>query len=108
MSASVDVETQSAVNVVAVPIQAVVVRDFAKLAADTTETPATASKEDIRRVVFLMTDGLASMVEVETGINDDQYIQIVRGVDEAASVVTGSYRVLSRELKDKQRIRTSD
>lgn len=108
MSASVDVETQTAVNVVAVPIQAVVVRDFAKLAADTTETPATASKEDIRRVVFLMTDGLASMVEVETGINDDQYIQIVRGVDEAASVVTGSYRVLSRELKDKQRIRTSD
>jgi len=109
MSASVDVETQTAVNVVAVPIQAVVVRDFAKLAADTSKTPApAATKEDIRRVVFLLTDGRAAMVEVETGINDDQFIQIVRGVDEAATVVTGSYRVLSRELKDKQRIRTSD
>jgi HlyD family secretion protein len=108
MSASVDVETQTAVNVVAVPIQAVVVRDFAKLAADTSKTPVVASKEDIRRVVFLLVDGQASMVEVETGINDDQFIQITRGVDEAATVVTGSYRVLSRELKDKQRIRTSD
>jgi HlyD family secretion protein len=108
MSASVDVETETAVNVVAVPIQAVVVRDFAKLAADTTQTALAASKEDIRRVVFLLVDGQASMVEVETGINDDQFIQISRGVDETATVVTGSYRVLSRELKDKQRIRTSD
>lgn len=109
MSASVDVETQTAANVIAVPIQAVVVRDFAKLSADSTEAADKAEipKEDIR-VVFLLADGKASMVEVETGINDDQFIQILRGVDEGMDVVTGSYRVLSRELKDKQRIRTSE
>lgn len=108
MSASVDVETQTASNVIAVPIQAVVVRDFAKLNADSTKTETETPKEDIRRVVFLSVDGAASMVEVETGINDDQFIQILRGVDEGMDVVTGSYRILSRELKDKQKIRTSD
>lgn len=108
MSASVDVETQTASNVISVPIQAVVVRDFAKLNGDTVRTAAGAPKEDIRRVVFLVSGNEAKMVEVQTGINDDQSIQILRGVDEGDVVVTGSYRVLSRELKDGAKVRTAD
>ena len=47
------------------------------------------------------------MTEVETGINDDRFIQILRGIDVGTEIVTGSYRILSRDLKDKDKVRTS-
>lgn len=111
MSASVDVETNTAFNIIAVPIQAVTVRDFAKLTPDSLQTiaPKTGEKpkEDIRRVVFTVADGAVTMVEVETGINDDRYIQVLRGIDVGTEIVTGSYRVLSRDLNDKDKVRTA-
>jgi HlyD family secretion protein len=111
MSASVDVETQTAYNIIAVPIQAVTVRDFAKLAPDSTKADTLKTgekpKEDIRRVVFTVADGVVTMTEVETGINDDRFIQILRGIDVGTEIVTGSYRILSRDLKDKDKVRTS-
>lgn len=129
MSASVDIETQTVVNVVSVPIQAVTVRDFAQLKRnETTNTAATDSmkvetvaetaspsresagvqREDIRRVVFVVRDGIAVMQEVETGINDDQFIQLLRGVDDTELIVTGSYRILSRQLKDGDKVVVSN
>lgn len=117
MSAAVDIETQTVVNVVAVPIQAVTVRDFALLkkqseSADSVGTELVADvpgvkREDIRRVVFIIADGKAEMLEVETGINDDQFIQILRGLDENVQIVTGSYRILSRQLKDGDAVRVN-
>ncbi len=115
MSASVDVETQTVLNAIVVPIQAVTVRDFAKLKSNETDSTKTDSvavvpstekvKEDIRRVVFVVADGAVTMVEVETGINDDRFIQILRGIDNDTEIVTGSYRILSRDLKDKDKVR---
>jgi HlyD family secretion protein len=111
MSASVDVETQTALNIIAVPIQAVTVRDFAKLTPDSLKADTLKAgekpKEDIRRVVFTVADGVVTMTEVETGINDDRFIQILRGIDVGTEIVTGSYRVLSRDLKDKDKVRTA-
>jgi HlyD family secretion protein len=111
MSASVDVETQTTFNIIAVPIQAVTVRDFAKLAPDSTKADTLKTgekpKEDIRRVVFTVADGVVTMTEVETGINDDRFIQILRGIDVGTDIVTGSYRILSRDLKDKDKVRTA-
>lgn len=111
MSASVDVETKTALNIIAVPIQAVTVRDFAKLLPDTTKADMLKTgekpKEDIRRVVFTVADGVVTMAEVETGINDDRFIQILRGIDVGTEIVTGSYRILSRDLKDKDNVRTA-
>lgn len=120
MSASVDIETQTVFNVVSVPIQAVTVRDFATLnrnksdsvsvenvAESTQEGAPGIKREDIRRVVFVVGEGTVSMVEVETGINDDQNIQILRGIDAGTKIVTGNYRVLSRQLKDGDKVRTN-
>lgn len=110
MSATVDIRTNTAYNVVSVPIQAVTVRDFSldKPDPDTTidaETTPMASRrsgngEDFRRVVFVNSDGTAQRVEVETGISDNTHIQIMSGVEAGMEVVTGSYRVLSRELEN--------
>lgn len=117
MSATVDIKTNTVFDVVAVPIQSVTVRDFA---ADTTaaETDPAAirsesesrygSQEDFRKVVFVNDDGTAKRVEVETGISNNTFMQIMSGLDAGQEVVTGSYRVLSRELQDGDKIIVSN
>ena len=121
MSANVDIRTNTVYNVVTIPIQSVTVRDFAadigRSSADSDTTAIngddngngretrSARNEDFRRVVFVNRDGIANRVEVETGISDNRYIQIMSGLDSGAEVVTGSYRVLSRELSDGDAIR---
>jgi HlyD family secretion protein len=114
MSATVDIETQTATNVVSVPIQAVTVRDFALDEAerdsletetgDEQESDLVIKEEDIRKVVFVADDGKAVRKEVETGISDNSHIQILSGVEAGEEVVTGSYRVLSNLLEDGDKI----
>jgi HlyD family secretion protein len=111
MSANVDIRTNTAYDVVTIPIQSVTVRDIArdqevstnsadKESAGTGSQRSARSNEDFRRVVFVNYEGTAKRVEVETGISDNRYIQVMSGIDEGAEVITGSYRVLSRELED--------
>lgn len=119
MSATVDIRTNIVYDVVSAPIQAVTVRDFAKDKADSTVADSTnnpdeadertegkdSEAEDFRRVVFLNDNGVAKRVEVETGISDNTHIQILSGVEAGDEIVTGNYRILSRELEDGNKIR---
>ncbi|MDR9419332.1 efflux RND transporter periplasmic adaptor subunit [Gracilimonas sp.] len=114
MSATVDVETQTASNVVSVPIQAVTVRDFAKdqdttksdddsaevMLASSQDDNLTIQEEDIRKVVFVVENGKAVRKEVETGISDNSHIQILSGISAGDEVVIGSYRTLTNLLND--------
>lgn len=103
MSATVDIRTMTATDVVAVPIQAVTVRDFAasKRFGDRAGSSMDnqAPKEDFRRVVFVLAGDTVKRVEVETGISDNTHIQILSGLAEKETIVTGPYRILSRELE---------
>lgn len=115
MSGTVDIRTHTVTEVVSVPIQAVTVRDFAADPADSdtlkTDTESEVqhnrpnNKEDFRRVVFVNDNGVARRVPVETGISDNTHIQILSGIDAGAEVITGSYRILSRDLSDGDGIR---
>jgi HlyD family secretion protein len=117
MSGTVDVFTQTVRRAVAVPIQAVTVRDFnaptggsqAEGAAEeggdedapeaeTENVPK--EKEDLRKVVFLMDNGKARQVEVETGISDDSHIVLTKGLQGNETVIIGPYRAVSRSLND--------
>ena len=40
------------------------------------------------------------MVIVETGISDDNYLEIKTGLEGEEDVVSGSYRAISRELEN--------
>lgn len=131
MTATVDIRTKTVHKVVAIPIQAVTVRDFSKLknkkngkktskalAANESSNNAqqdTSSsgdmlipKEDLRKVVFKVVKGKAKMVEVKTGISDDSHIQIISGVNPGDQIVIGSYRVLSKELSDGDPVRVNN
>lgn len=119
MSATVDVETNTAHNVIAIPIQAVTVRDFADEQSaesisdtsdtgerDSTETNSKQLKpdEDLRKVVFVVEGGKARRTQVETGISDNTHIQLISGVKAGEEIVVGSYRMLSKELEDGDKI----
>ncbi len=114
MSATVDIRTNTAYDVVAVPIQAVTVRDFSldRNSNDDGENSSTTSMarrsgngEDFRRVVFVNENDSAKRVEVETGISDNTHIQIMSGIEQGMEIVTGSYRILSRELENGDKIK---
>ncbi len=109
MSSTVDIFTKTVFDVVAVPIQAVTVRDFARLKKEKTAPDTTEGfelpKEDLRKVVFVVEDGKAKMVEVETGISDDTYVEIVSGLQGGELVIIGPYRAVSRDLKPDMKVR---
>lgn len=122
MSATVDIETQTATNVVSIPIQAVTVRDFAKdkKEADVSDDEAEVQmvsdsnddlvieSEDFRKVVFKVQEGKAIRIPVETGISDNTHIQITSGVEAGDEIVIGGYRILSRSLKNDDLVNVSN
>jgi HlyD family secretion protein len=113
MSISVDIETLTVHRVVSVPIQSVTVRtrEAGKTAEEWKEdhqkqTGINSSEserqigKDLHRVVFLKRGDKAKMVPVETGIADNNFIEIRSGVKERDEVISGSYTALSEELKE--------
>ena len=109
MSGTVDVFTETVPNAVVVPIQAVTMRDFNRLpepdaegdgeAEEKEAMPSAPLPEDLRRVVFVLREGKAEMVEVETGIADDTHIEVLTGLTGGETVITGPFRILRTELE---------
>lgn len=97
MSATVDIQTETRRNVLTVPIQAVTTRaDTAQ--SDTQETGFI--EEEFAECVFVFDDGIAKFRKVETGIQDNTYIQVLEGLEEDEEVITGPYRAVSKLLSD--------
>jgi HlyD family secretion protein len=125
MSATVDIETQTVVNVVSVPIQSVTVRavggktseelQLAKakeakersgndLEVASERDEARRSREQLDRVVFIKMGDTVKQHKVETGIADNTSIEIKSGVKAGDEVVAGSYAAISRKLKDGSKV----
>ncbi|MCE2833891.1 MAG: efflux RND transporter periplasmic adaptor subunit [Chitinophagaceae bacterium] len=117
MSASADIQTNTHVNVLAVPINAVTTRDKndtlsvgeekdskkEKKSAEPAsgEKVVTGNIDDMEAVVFvLQSDGKVRRVRVRTDIQDISHIEVVDGLKEGDQVVTGPYAIVSKELKN--------
>jgi HlyD family secretion protein len=105
MSATVDIMTQVEADVLSVPIQAVTTRADSILAeasegsAEPSETGV--EKDEKTEVVFIVNDeNKAESVKVKTGIQDNNYIQIMEGLDEDEEIITAPYNAISKKLKD--------
>ena len=120
MSASADIQTNTHVNVLSVPINAVAVRekntDNAVLGnsdesggdnANKTEVrPVASGSQDLDEVVFLRVAGdSVRKVKVRTDIQDINYIEVVDGIKEGDEVITGPYSVVSKSLKSGIRVK---
>ena len=104
MSCTVDISTETRDSVLYVPIQCVTLRE---VNPDSTDNIKSEDKQEKRReVVFIVEDGKAKMVAVETGISDDTNIEINSGLQEGQEVVSGSYKAVSKDLKDGDLVKT--
>ena len=65
-------------------------------------------KEDIRKVVFIVEEGIAVRYEVETGISDNTHTQILSGVNAGDEIVIGSYRTLSKNLTNGEKVKVDN
>ncbi len=100
MSASVDINTRTERNTISIPIQAVTTREKDEDKKKTSTDEKTLKDEDIDEVVFIMDADSAKMVKVETGIQNNEYIQILSGLSADQEVITGPYSTVSRKLKN--------
>lgn len=98
MSASVDINTHTERNTISIPIQAVTTREREKIKGDSAVVVSD-SEDQIDEVVFVMSGDTARMVRVEAGIQDNEYIQILSGLNVDDMVITGPYSIVSRKLK---------
>jgi len=65
-------------------------------------------KENWEEVVFVIRDGIAKKRRVKTGISSETHIQIIEGIQEGEEVVSGSYRVLGKQLKDGDHVEVTE
>ena len=110
MTASADISTKTATDVIGVPIQSVAVRTIDQLTLEgeeiaDAEKRYTADDDGFVEIVFCVEDdGTVTARQVETGIQSDDMIEILSGVDEGEEVVTGSYRAISTDIRNGQEV----
>lgn len=112
MSATVDIQTETALNILTVPIQSVTTRQDTTITeekgpanAGDANDKTTKSTEAAKEYVFTVKDGVAKLQEVKTAIQDNMYIQITEGLSEGDEVISGPYRAISKTLKDQDKVK---
>lgn len=112
MSATVDIQTKIVSNVLTVPIQSVTTRDDTSSIASSRKkeekTDINKIAEPLQEYVFVVENQTAKIKAVKTGIQDNSNIQILEGLSENDEVVTGPYRVVSKTLKNDDKVKVVD
>lgn len=113
MTASADIQTQTHMNVLSVPLNAVTTREKnndsksndAKSASNNNDENA-AADDDLQEVVFILDSaGKVKKVPVITSIQDINFIEITSGLKPGIQVVTGPYDVVSKNLKEGDKVK---
>jgi HlyD family secretion protein len=115
LNASADITTATREDVLAVPIQAVVVREVddegkvivagaANSEDDDTAVGSSRRRGEEKDGVFVVQDEKAVFTPVKTGVMGDTEIEITEGLEEGQQIVTGSYRTL-RTLENEARLK---
>lgn len=101
MSATVDIVTNRKNNVLTVPIQAVTTRK------DTLNEGSETTKK-YKEYVFVITENKAVQTEIETGIQDNKHIEVLKGLSEGAIIAEGPYNAISKILSDGAKVRITN
>jgi HlyD family secretion protein len=123
LSCTAKVTTATRQNAVAIPIQALTIRTRRELEQAETDGKGKALaasrpvselspqeqarlKEELQGA-FVLRDGRAVFVPVETGIMSDTNVEVLKGLKPGDEIVTGSYQVL-RTLKTRTKVRVDN
>lgn len=123
MTASVDILTTRKDNVLSVPLAAVTTRDKdeekkgdnndaggppKESSNENTDSNKPVKKKEVKTIIFLNDKGIAKMVEVKTGVSDFDNIEIMSGISDSSVVITGPFLVVSKRLKDGDKVRATE
>lgn len=119
MSANVDITTSNKKDILLIPIQSVVMRkvDSERKAAERKkgkggalagENPGDGKrvKEKEQEVVYIVEKGKAVIMPVETGVSDQDNIEILSGLSDGQEVIKGPFSVL-RNLKHSDKVKVT-
>jgi HlyD family secretion protein len=125
MSATADIATDYRNDALSVSIQSVAIRDADKgeavevtdkekskssreiadqVASGTLDTTSLLKQQKLEPGVFVFAQGKALWKPVQTGIASERFMEILSGIATGDSVINGPYRVLARDLKDKDNV----
>ncbi len=108
MNASVDIQTITHTNSLAVPINAVTTRvaDATAQKENNKENASAVNTDEIQEVVFVVSADKKSVkkVAVKTAIQDINYIEVTSGLKAGDEVVSAPYNVVSKVLNDGAKI----
>jgi len=110
MTATVDIRTEVAENILAVPIAAVSTR------TDTSSSSRYSKKDDKDskaeeidyEVVFVKNGTKAKLKVVKTGIQDDENIEVLSGLEDGEEIIVGPYSAVSKKLMNGAAIKESE
>jgi len=115
MTATVDIITKRSVNVLGVPIGAVVIKEdttatkkdiVAELEKEEAKEKGKAPKKDEKfECVFVKIGDKAKLKVVKTGIQDDTNIEIISGLKKGDEIIIGPYSMVSKELMPNDKVR---
>ncbi|MDR2561571.1 MAG: efflux RND transporter periplasmic adaptor subunit [Holophagales bacterium] len=100
LSAQADIFTGTSDNALAIPFQALVVRDIVLKEGETFK-PGDKKEEE---GVFLVESGAVKFVPIKTGLAGDMSIEVLEGLKEGDVIASGPLRAL-RELKDGTKVK---
>jgi HlyD family secretion protein len=117
MSCNVEIQTSRRNNVLAVPLQSVTSRDN-DLKSDVIES---LSEEDFKvrkekvvldnktpkTIIFVKNGNKAMLKEIEIGISNIGYIEVLSGLKEGEAIISGSYQAVSKLLADGSKIKAA-
>jgi HlyD family secretion protein len=112
MSADVNIRTNTVGEALSIPIQAVTTRDEKK--EEAAKKPQKEGETEkisnipVQTVVFVCSADTVKQVEVKTGIQDNDFIQITSGLKEGDEVVAEPYNAIARKLKTGMKVEKTD
>jgi HlyD family secretion protein len=110
MTASVSIKTQIKDSIKLVSIQSVTTRkDSSSVTISSRDkySKDTKAKEPFE-CVFVYSKGQVKLVAVETGIQDDQNIEIISGLNEGDEIVNAPYSAVSKKLRNEMKVNISE
>lgn len=120
MTSNVEILTETKNNVLSIPLAAVTTRNPDEDKKEdnkdnrnngnrqVVDESKKQQKQEDKIVVFVNENGVAKMVEVKTGISDYDNIEITSGLTTSSEVVTGPFLVVSKRLKDGDKIKKAE
>jgi HlyD family secretion protein len=100
-SVTAEIETGRAADVAVIPIQALVTRE-----APQEEGSEPAARGEVEEGVYVLDEGKARFVPLETGLTGALEIEVREGLEEGDEVIIGPFRAL-RELEDGATVRVA-